>query len=116
MDANPGVDATKLQIGQTIKIPAATAQATPGATTTGTSNGMQLYKVQSGDTLIKIASKFGVSVKAISNANNLTTSRIRVGETLKIPAKPQPPAFAAPGSTSTAPAPDTSAPPVVPAR
>ena len=115
LDANPGITPEKLQIGQVIKIPAATSQPSASATTAATSNGMQTYKVQSGDTLIKIAGKFGVSVKAIRTANNLTTDRIRVGETLKIPAKPVAPAFAPPASNTAAPAPDASVP-AVPAR
>jgi LysM repeat protein len=87
--ANPGVDAMKLQIGQTIKIPAPTANgvASPGTVSAPAGNGSTSYTVKSGDTLIKIANQFGVTVKAIRTANNLTTDKIRVGQHLKIPAK-----------------------------
>jgi LysM repeat protein len=86
-DANPGVDATKLQIGQTIKIPAATA-ATGSAVAPAAGNGSsQSYTVKSGDTLIKIANQFGVTVKVLRTANSLTTDKIRVGQHLKIPVK-----------------------------
>jgi LysM repeat protein len=108
-DANPGIEPTKLRIGQPIKIPAATTQSPPRAAVPESLNGMQDYVVKSGDTLIKIAGQFGVSVKAIRTANSLTTDRIRVGQHLKIPAKPVPPAFASPGSNATAVAPDTGA-------
>ncbi len=89
-DANPGVDPTKLQIGQTLHIPPPTTTATsPTSAVPGTdaATGEQIYSVQSGDTLSKIADKFKVSVKAIQSANNLTTTRIRVGQKLKIPVK-----------------------------
>jgi LysM repeat protein len=44
------------------------------------------YKVVSGDTLGKIATKFGVTVARIQAANNMGTSTsIRVGQILKIP-------------------------------
>jgi LysM repeat protein len=89
-EANPGVDPTKLQIGQTIKIPAPTAvgAASTGAVSPPAGTGdSQSYTVKSGDTLIRIANQFGVTVKAIRSANNLTTDRIRVGQHLKIPVK-----------------------------
>ena len=89
-DANPGVDPMKLQIGQTIKIPAPTAMggANPSAVSPAAVNGSsQSYTVKSGDTLIKIANQFGVTVKAIRTANSLTTDKIRVGQHLKIPVK-----------------------------
>ncbi len=43
------------------------------------------YRVRRGDSLIKIAKKFGVSWKAIKRANNLKSDIIRVGQILKIP-------------------------------
>ncbi len=101
VDANPTVDPKKLQIGQTIKIPAATAPATNGAAaaTPAPGNG-QTYTVKSGDTLTSIAAQFGVSVRSLRTANNLTTDRIRVGQQLKIPSKAAVPAPAPSGATS----------------
>ena len=43
------------------------------------------YRVRKGDTLIKIARRFGVSVKTIKRINRLRSSRIYVGQRLKIP-------------------------------
>ena len=86
-DANPGVDSTKLKIGQKIHIPPAMAVAPTVAAPVVAANGEQLYTVKSGDTLIKIASQFGSSVKAIRSLNSLKTDAIRVGQKLKIPAK-----------------------------
>ncbi len=46
-----------------------------------------VYVVKKGDTLIRIARRFGVSVAAIQRANNLRGTVIYVGQRLKIPAK-----------------------------
>ncbi|PID34461.1 MAG: N-acetylmuramoyl-L-alanine amidase [Thiotrichales bacterium] len=43
------------------------------------------YVVRSGDSLSKIADRHGVSVSAIKSANRLYSSKIRVGQKLKIP-------------------------------
>lgn len=43
------------------------------------------YKVKSGDTLSEIAEKFHTSIKKIKAVNHLTSDRIQVGQTLKIP-------------------------------
>ena len=91
--ANPTVDPAKLQIGKKIIIPAPAPTAPAvGATSVAApaedSGGM--YKVKSGDTLSKIATEHHTTVKAIQSANNLTDSRIKVGQPLKIPAKAAP--------------------------
>jgi LysM repeat protein len=87
-DANPGVDSTKLKIGQKIHIPPPSRTASAaGGTAVVAANGEQLYTVKSGDTLLKIAKDFGTSVKALRSANNLNTDSIKVGQKLKIPVK-----------------------------
>ncbi len=45
----------------------------------------QTYVVQSGDTLYEIANRFGTTVSALKEANNLTSDTIRVGQVLNIP-------------------------------
>ena len=47
--------------------------------------GTKTYKVQPGDSLEKIARAQHVSVQALTDANNLSNDRIKVGQTLKIP-------------------------------
>jgi len=87
-EANPGVDPTKLKIGQKIRIPAATStttSVTPSNGSTGINGGEKTYVVKSGDTLWKIARDHSVSEKALRTANNLRTSQIKVGQKLKIP-------------------------------
>ncbi|MGA2864749.1 MAG: LysM peptidoglycan-binding domain-containing protein [Verrucomicrobiota bacterium] len=128
MAVNPGVDSTKLNIGQTIHIPPATTSAAapggtgtaPAATTEG-AGGQQVYTVESGDYLIKIANQFGVKVEALRAANNLKSAKIRVGQKLKIPAKTAgtaaAPAAASAGATSGAAATGSvTAPAILPGR
>jgi len=45
----------------------------------------QTYTVQSGDTLYEIANRFGTTVSALKDANNLTSDTILVGQILNIP-------------------------------
>lgn len=92
IEANPGIEPTKLKIGQKIRIPAAAAPAASAVPETapagaGAGTGEQVYTVKSGDTLIRIARHFGTTPKAISAANSLKTTSIKVGQKLKIPVK-----------------------------
>lgn len=93
MDANPGIQPTRLKVGQKINVPApasAAAQGTTGSTSATPavpSGGEQSYTVVSGDSLSRIAGHFGTTIKAIRSLNNLKTDRIVVGQKLKIPAK-----------------------------
>ena len=80
--ANPGVDPTRLQIDQTLTIPAPSVAA---STRPSAPPGTTLYKVQPGDTLSKIAARFKTTVQAIRQANNLRTDRIIAGASLRIP-------------------------------
>jgi LysM repeat protein len=115
--ANPGIDPAKLKVGQKLSIPGASSAAEPATGMTGpssTGGGQEIYIVKSGDTLSKIAKRYGTTIKAIESENGLSTTRIKVGEKLKIPAKveaaPAPAPVAAPPATSTTPAPDSSTP------
>jgi LysM repeat protein len=116
-EANPGVDAAKLKVGQKLTIPAASnaSEATTGMTgSTGAGGGEEIYIVKSGDTLARIARRNGTTVKAIESENGLSTTRIKVGQKLKIPAKeeaaPAPAAASAPEPAPAA-APDTTSAP-----
>jgi len=92
--ANPGVDSTRLQVGQKLVIPPAPS----AATATVGSGSENSYLVKSGDTLLKIATANGTTVKEIKALNGLTTDRIKVGDKLKLPARSAP---STPNSTAT---------------
>ena len=85
-EANPGIDSTRLKIGQKLAVPPPTRTAT-GATGSGTNGGDKTYVVKSGDTLFKIAKNYGVSPKTLRTANQLRTDQIKVGQKLVIPGK-----------------------------
>ena len=111
--ANPTVDPKKLQVGQKIKIPAKTAAVSHAATvaTMAPGDAGDLYAVKSGDTLGKIATAHGTTVKSIQKLNNLTTTQIKVGQKLKMPAHAAAPATATPIPGGATP---STAPPAVP--
>ncbi len=83
-EANPDMNDRRLQIGQTLRIPApaprVTAAATPEAAT-----GETVHVVQAGETLTRIAARYGTTVQELRRYNNLRTDRILVQQRLKIP-------------------------------
>jgi len=107
-EANPGVDSTKLRIGQKLHIPAAPAPTGPAAASTASTEavstgGEPTYAVKSGDNLSAIAKEKGTTVKALRAANNLKTDRITVGQKLKIPVKASAPTEPASGTSTPTP-------------
>jgi LysM repeat protein len=107
--ANPGIDPAKLKVGQKLSIPGASSTAEPATSVTGSpgmGSGQEIYIVKSGDTLSKIAKHYGMTIKAIESENGLSTTRIKVGEKLKIPAKAEAAPVAALPATGPTPAPD----------
>lgn len=85
-DANPDIDFGSLTAGDIICVPA--------VVTTPCSQG-QTYTVVRGDTLNRIANRFGVSVNAIYNVNpGISSSNLQVGMVICIPPRtvqPSPP-------------------------
>lgn len=96
---NSNVDAnTRLQRGQTIKVPVTKAQVDRQLNNQAVS-----YKVQSGDTLTGVAKRYNIGISELAAANDLTTtSNLILGKTITIPAagsRPAPSA-SAPARTS----------------
>ncbi|MFC4802600.1 LysM peptidoglycan-binding domain-containing protein [Neobacillus sp. GCM10023253] len=82
VDANNLNPSAYLYIGQKLMIPGVAQPEQPAVTT---------YTVVSGDTLWKIAQKFGVTAQAIVDANNLIPSAyLYIGQKLTIPSTAQP--------------------------
>jgi len=77
--ANPNLIST----GQKLRIPVAAGAAPPASAQTGAP---KTYTVRGGDTLVAIATKYGVTVQAIQQLNNLASpDQIYTGQVLKIP-------------------------------
>ncbi|HHU51451.1 MAG TPA: LysM peptidoglycan-binding domain-containing protein, partial [Firmicutes bacterium] len=93
--ANPGIDPSRIFVGQRLCIPAAAPPACPGF----------LYTVQTGDNLFRIAQRFNTTVEAILQVNpGLDPNRIFIGQQICIPSAPGP---ACPGFFYTVVAGDT---------
>ncbi len=89
----------ELQVGQKIKVRAETQ--THASKPAG--NKIMSYKVRKGDTLDKIARKYGTSVSELASINGLNTiDHLRVGQLINVPAvqKQQTPASTGKKSTS----------------
>jgi LysM repeat protein len=83
--ANPGVDPTKLKIGQKVKIPPKAPARNGAAFGAAPAAISDSYVVKSGDNLSKIAKAHGTTVRDLQRLNNLSTTQIRVGQKLKVP-------------------------------
>ena len=76
---------TKLQEAAKKPAPAA-AGGKGGAAATGVMNSDGTYTIGAGDTLAKVAKKFGVSLDAVLAENpGIEPSRLRVGQKIKVP-------------------------------
>jgi LysM repeat protein len=116
-DANPGIDAKKLQIGHKLQIPASTAAASSEATKPGVepaasaSGDSSVYVVKTGDNLLKIAKEHGTTVKAIQALNDMKTTSIKATQKLKVPVMKMASAADVAPAAPAAPAPSTPASP-----
>ncbi len=113
-----GIDGTMIRIGQKLKIPevagagteakpmAAPAQAVVAAAAQQASSPAGTYVVAPGDTLAKIAKKFGTKAETLAKLNSISDPRkLRIGQKLQVPgeasAKAEAPA-AAPSAPAAA--------------
>ncbi|HRI15992.1 MAG TPA: LysM peptidoglycan-binding domain-containing protein, partial [Verrucomicrobiota bacterium] len=98
-EANPGKDLAKIKVGEKLQVPAPSTLSSPQAPA-GITADSSTYTVKGGDNLSRLAKKFGTTVKAIREANGMTSNDIKVGQKLKIPGKGTP----APESSTSVPA------------
>lgn len=81
--------AVKLSIGQKLRIPQNTTNSTPVTVVDGERDGETYHTIKSGETLYRLSKMYGVTPRAICDANpGLSTSNFRVGEVILIP-KPE---------------------------
>jgi membrane-bound lytic murein transglycosylase D len=99
LQANPGIKADRIQIGQTLIIPRipgaaqAKSQAEPAGTAgeapakaPASAEKATSYTVRRGDTLWAIARKFGIRAEALAKANNFDVEALlHIGQVLKLP-------------------------------
>lgn len=78
MKANPTVDPSKLQIGQTICIPSSSTGSCPA--------GSFSYTIKSGDTIWNLAQRYNTTVEAIMKLNpTINPNNLQIGQVICIP-------------------------------
>ena len=75
-----GLENNNIRVGQKLSVPKTTSNLVTKST-----KKTQTYTVKKGDTLIGIARKFNVNVKTLKQYNNLSSSRLDVGDKIKVP-------------------------------
>ncbi len=80
-----------VKVGWRLKIPTGSApyaavKTTPSSVVVSSKNRPEKYVVRKGDSLWKIARRFGTTTQAIQSINHLKNNRLRIGQVLKMPA------------------------------
>ncbi len=90
LQANPGLKADKIKIGQTVIIPHLSATISASKKTTGSDNTAfsDFYTIKKGDTLSGISLLFNVKPDTLAEQNGISVnSTLRIGQKLKVPAR-----------------------------
>ncbi len=103
----------RIRVGQKILLPAHAREREPvsqaPAAPRATPQGAVEYRVMPGDSLSRIAQRYGVKVAEIMEANGLGSDRIRAGQKLIIPHPRRTPSAPAPSTPATPSTPSTGA-------
>ena len=89
---------TKIKVGKKLTIKKSSSSSK--TSTTSKSSTSSTYKVKAGDTLSKIGKKYGVSYKTIMSWNNLKSTKIKVGQKLKVKASTKKVSISTPASSA----------------
>ncbi|WP_420743490.1 LysM peptidoglycan-binding domain-containing protein [Priestia aryabhattai] len=73
-----------IYVNQTLKVNGSTSASTSTTSKPAASATVSTYKVQSGDTLLRIATRFNMSVEELKRLNALSSNFIYVNQTLKV--------------------------------
>ncbi len=79
-----------IKIGQKLKIPLGTGKSAPVIIASEIPSG-GIYHVRKGDSLWLIARKFNTNTKTLQRINNLRTTRLKIGQVLKVTENPPEP-------------------------
>lgn len=82
-----GLKSTVIQKGQKLSVKGKSTSTIKKTTTVKTTTSKSTYTVKSGDTLSKIAKKYGVSYQTLMSWNGLKSTQIRVGQKLSVKGK-----------------------------
>ncbi|GHV97599.1 hypothetical protein lacNasYZ03_12370 [Lactobacillus nasalidis] len=78
-----GISGSTIYVGQKLQIPSKSSK-TASSSASASSTSATTHTVVKGDTLWAIAKKYGVSVSALMKANNLSSTTILIGQSLKL--------------------------------
>jgi membrane-bound lytic murein transglycosylase D len=86
LKANRGLRPSKLQIGQSIRVPKASSSQTKASTTKtlARAESSRYHRVRNGENLSVIAARYDTSVNVIKRLNALRSSMIRPGQQLRV--------------------------------
>lgn len=74
-----------IRAGQKLRVGGKVAPGRSGSKSVASSARPAAHVVRSGETLTSIAKRYGVTVQAIKNANDMSSSRLRAGQKIRIP-------------------------------
>ena len=93
-----GLSSTVIHVGQILKVNKSTSKSPSTTKQPSTTSSKSTYTVKAGDSLSKIASRYGTSYQKLMTLNNLSSTTIFVGQKLTVSGK----------TTTTAPSSDSS--------